>query len=174
MSYVYAIMQKKNQFLGGVFNLQFLRETPTNNIEQFDPYLELWSQLSTAGSPHPGSWYAACASTGEHLYMYGGYNIRKDEFKNTLTCLSVKTLTWSQFYPAGTAGGLGPMRKMGCGMVHFHHDKLAVIGGYGIPSGPTQPGSTFAMFTEGRGGYCNEIHLFDISQGSVSNSCSLN
>ena len=147
-----------------------------SNIEQFDPYLELWTQLNTAGTPHPGLWYTACASTGEHLYMYGGYNIRKDEFDNTLSYLSVKTLTWSQLYPAGTVGGLEirPMGKMGCGIVHFHHDKLAVVGGYGIPTGPIQPETSFTMFTEGRGGYSNEIHVFDISQGTISIRVSLN
>ena len=63
-----------------------------------------------------------------------------------------------------TAGG--PMRKAGCGMVHFHHDKLAVIGGYGYPTGPPQPGSTFInVGTDGRGA-TNEIHVFDLSQGS--------
>ena len=100
-----------------------------NCIEQFDPYLEVWSQLSTKYS------------------------------------LNVKILTWSQLCPAGTAGG--PMRKAMCGMVHFHRDKLAVIGGYGIPTGPTQPGSTFikdTTCTDGRG-WTNEIHVFNLDQG---------
>ena len=42
--------------------------------------------------------------------------------------------TWSLLCLAGTSGG--PIRKTGCGMVHFHQDKLEVIGGYGILSGP--------------------------------------
>ena len=60
------------------------------------------------------------------------------------------------------------MRKAECGIVHFHHDKLAVIGGYGIPTGPTQPGSSFirsTRYTDGRG-WTNEIHVFNISQCS--------
>ena len=63
------------------------------------------------------------------------------------------------------------MKNNECGIVHFHHDKpLAVIGGYGIPTGPTQPGSSFVKstrYTEGRG-WTNEIHIFDIHQGSPS------
>ena len=43
-----------------------------DGIEQFDPYLEVWSQLNTAGTPHPGLECAVCASSGEHVYMYGG------------------------------------------------------------------------------------------------------
>ena len=63
------------------------------------------------------------------------------------------------------------MRKYGCGMVHFHDDKLAVIGGYGYPSGPIQSGteSEFILntdFGDGRG-WSNEFHVFDISHGIV-------
>ena len=137
-----------------------------SSIEQFDPYLEVWTRLNTAGTPHPGLNFADCASYGEHVYMYGGF---KDKLEGVLSCLNVKTLTWSQLSLAGGTAG-GPMRKAGCGIVHFHHDKLAVIGGYGIPTGPTQPGSSFikdTRHTDGRG-WTNEVHVFDISQGSDS------
>ena len=119
-------------------------------IEQFDPYLENWSQLNTGGTPHPGLADAACTSFEDHLYMYGGFTSKGRE--GALSCLNVKTLTWSLLCSAETADG--PMRKYGCGMVHFNHNKLAVIGGYGLPSGPTQPGSTLirnTRFTDGRG-----------------------
>jgi hypothetical protein len=138
-----------------------------HRIEQFDPYLKIWSQLNTAGTPHPGLAYAACASHGEHVYMYGG---RGTKVEGALGCLnfSVKTPTWSQLCPAETVGG--PMRKNSCGIVHFHDDKLAVIGGYGYRNGPIQPGSVLfrtpkAISSSGIG-WTNEIHIFDISQGS--------
>ena len=137
-----------------------------NCIEQFDPYLKVWSQLNTAGTPHLGLEGAACASSGEHVFLYAGL---KGGLKGVLSCLNLKSLTWSQLSPeCGTTGG--PMRKSTCGMVHFHHDKLVVIGGYGFPTGPTQPGSTFSKdtrFTDGRG-WTNEIHVFDLSQGLVT------
>ena len=137
------------------------------HIEQFDPYLEIWSRLNTAGTPHPGLKYTACASHGEHVYMYGGAGTK---YEGVLSCLNfaIKTPTWSQLCPAGTDGG--PMRKIWCSMVHFHDDKLAVIGGYGHPNGPVQPGSEFIRnptATSGIG-WTNEIHIFDISQGSDS------
>ena len=135
-----------------------------NCIEQFDPYLEVWNQLSTAGPPHPRLESAAYASSGEHVYMYGGL---KGEYKGVLSCLNVKTLTWSRLSPEGGTAG-GPMRKIACGMVYFNHDKLAVIGGYGISSGPTQPGSAFTpstKFTDGRG-WTNEVHVFDLGKGN--------
>jgi hypothetical protein len=133
-------------------------------IEQFDPYLEIWSQLNTAGTPHPGLVDVACASHGEHVYMYGGRVDTKGA--GTLSCLNfgVKTPTWSQLCPAETIGG--PMRKVLCGMVHFHDDKLAVVGGYGYPSGPIQPGSVFFRNSTDGCGWTNEIHIFDINQGS--------
>ena len=137
-----------------------------NCIEQFDPYLEVWSQLNTAGTPHPGLESAACASSGELVYMYGG---AKSRYEGVLSCFNVKSLTWLQLSPEGGTAGR-PMRKIYCGMVHFHHDKLAVIGGYGYPTGPTQSGSSFirnTRFTDGRR-WTNEIHVFDLSQGIVT------
>ena len=43
-------------------------------IERFDPYLEVWTRINTAGTLHPGLIHAAvaCTSRGEHVYMYGG------------------------------------------------------------------------------------------------------
>ena len=141
------------------------RDKLARRIEQFDPYLEIWSQLNTAGTPHPGLKYAACASHGELVYMYGGEGTKVE---GVLSCLNfgVKTPTWSQLSPTETIGR--PMRKVLCGMVHFHDDKLAVIGGYGYPNGPIQPGSAFFRnpdIIDGRG-WTNEIHILDISQGS--------
>ena len=142
-------------------------------VEQFDVHSEVWCQRHTLrGTPHPGLSTAACTSFGDYLFVYGGLcDDTYSNFNGVLSCLNIQTLTWSQLYPAGTAGG--PMRKIACGMVHFNHDKLAVIGGYGFPSGPTQPGSTFsedADETDGRG-WTNEVHVFDLSQGSHSQAC---
>ena len=138
-------------------------------VEQFDTHSEVWHQRHTLGSPHAGLSAAACTSSGNYLFVYGG--CCDDTYVNisgVLSCLDTKTLTWSQLCPAGTTGE--PMRKTTCGMIYFYHNKLAVIGGYGLPSGPTQPGSTFIRntgFTDGRG-WTNEIHVFDLSQGNHS------
>ena len=138
-----------------------------NSIEQFDPYLEMWTHITTEGTPHPGRNGAANALFGEQMYMYGGaQDIGKDTYAGVLSSLDLNTFTWSLLCPAGTIGA--PMRKTGCGMVHLNHDKLAVIGGYGTPTGPTQPGSSFirhTRFNDGRG-WTNEIHLFDINRGN--------
>ena len=137
-------------------------------VEQFDIYSEEWHQRDTGGMPHLGLSYPACTSFGSRLYMYGGcYDGTMSTLSGVLSCLDRTTCTWSQLCPAGTAWG--PMKKFGCGILHFHHDILAVIGGYGIPSGPTQPGSTFIRDTSRftGSGYSNEIHFFNFSQGKV-------
>ena len=133
-------------------------------IEQFNPDLEVWRQLNTAGTPHPGLLSAACVSDGENIFTYGGSSGKR--FEGVLSRLNLETLTWSQLSPE-TAGG--PMRKDGCGLI-IVQDKLVLIGGYGIPTGPIQPQATFVRntkFTDGRG-WSNEIHEFNTSQGSHS------
>ena len=135
-------------------------------IEQFDPHLEVWRQLNTSGTPHPGLSVACCTSFGEHVYIYGGFSGKG--YEGVLSCLNVNTLTWSLLCPE-TDGG--PMKKCGSGMFMFKYgDKVAVIGGYGIPTGPTQPGATFTRDTkcmDGRG-WSNEFHVLDIRQGRHS------
>ena len=131
---------------------------------------EVWSERhAVLGPPHPGLSAAACTSFGDYLFMYGGYcDDTISSVSGELSCLNIKTLTWSQLCLAGTAGG--PIKKAGCGIVHVSSDKLAVIGGYGYPTGPTQPGSSFirnTTLTDGRG-WTNEVHVFDLSQGSHS------
>ena len=136
-------------------------------VEQFDIHSEVWCQRDTGGTSHPGLFKAACTSFGNRLFMYGGYcDDTYSNYSGALSCLDLTTLTWSQLSLAGGTAG-GPMRKAACGIVHFHQNKLAVIGGYGIPTGPTQPGSSFIKDTDGSG-WTNEIHVFDISQGSVN------
>ena len=133
-------------------------------IEQFDPCHEVWRQLNTAGTPHPGLVGVACASVGENVYMYGGASLKR--FEGVLSKLNLKTLTWSQLGPEAAGG---QMRKDGSGLI-IVHDKLVVIAGFGIPTGPIQPQATFIRDTrsiDGRG-WSNEIHEFNISQGSHS------
>ena len=137
-----------------------------NCIEQFDPYLEVWRQLNTTGTPHPGIVGAVCASVADQLYMYGGHNGKA--YEGGLSLLNLQTLTWSQLCQEATNDG-GPMKKDSCGIFILRGDTLVVIGGYGIPTGPTeQPGATFVQdtrFTDGCG-WTNEIHTFNINQGN--------
>ena len=104
--------------------------------------------------------------------MYGGLGLGGDVAScacGVLSRLNIKTLTWTPLCPEAIVGG--PMKKYGSGMFMFKYgDKVAVIGGYGYPTGPTQPGATFirdTRYTDGSG-WSNEFHVLDISQGSYS------
>ena len=134
-------------------------------IEQFNPDLEVWRQFNTAGTSHPGLSYAACVSDGENAFMYGGSSGKRPE--GVLSRLNLETLTWSQLSPLQTAGG--PMRKGGCGLI-IVQDKLVLIGGYGIATGPIQPQATFVRSAKLPyvKGYSNEVHEFNMSQGSYN------
>ena len=143
-------------------------------VEQFDPCTEIWCQRSTVGTPHPGLLSAACTLShdGNDLFMFGGLGLGGDLASRTrgvLSRLNIKTLTWSLLCPEALGGA--PMKKYSSSMFMFKSgDKVAVIGGRGYPTGPTQPGATFnrdTRLTDGRG-WSSEFHVFDISQGSHS------
>ena len=56
--------------------------------------------------------------------------------------------------------------EVGCGMVS-HDNHLLILGGYGYPSGPTQPGAEFikdSRHTDGVG-WTNEVHSYDLKEG---------
>ena len=129
------------------------------SVHSFNPCLERWQATSTTGKCPPCLTISACTSSGHHLYLYGGSDGSK--FHDSLYQLDTDSLEWSQL-PSG------PMRKSGHGMVSYE-DKLILFGGYGIPSGPTQPGAEFiknSKHSDGRG-WTNELHMFDIKKGKV-------
>ena len=151
-----------------------LKLAPASVVEQFDPCTEVWCQRSTVGTPHPGLQRAACTLShdGNDLFMYGGYGLCEDFASSTrgvLSRLNIKTLTWSLLCPEAVVGR--PMKKHSSSMFMFKcGDKIAVIGGYGYPTGPTQRGATFTRdtrYTDGSG-WSNECHVLDISQGRHS------
>ena len=138
------------------------RRKLASTMDIFDPYLETWEEHPTTGVPPPGLYDGVCTSLLNSLYWFGGYDSRC--FHNSLHKLDSTTLEWSEIQPTNQDDG--PMRKAGCGMVSFLQDKLAMFGGYGIPTGSIQPGATFtksAMFTGGKG-WNNELHLFNIME----------
>ena len=126
----------------------------------FDPLLEFWDVNKTSGVPPTWLHLGACASAGHHVYLYGGTDGPRPQ--SSLHQLDTRSWTWKQLSSSG------PMR-MGvhvCGMV-AHDSKLVLFGGYGFPSGPTQPGAEFikdSRYTDGRG-WTNEIHTFDLKEG---------
>ena len=138
------------------------RKLPST-VEIFDPYLETWEEHPTTGVPPPGLYFGACTSLLDSLYWFGGWD--GSSRYNSLHRLDTTTLEWSEIQPLNQADG--PMRKSTCGMVSFLQDKLAMFGGYGIPTGPTQPGAMFTKNTHSTsgGGWSNELHVFTITEG---------
>ena len=141
------------------------RQQLSSVVEIFDPYSELWEQRQVQGvAPSPGTYGAASASLYDDLFSFGGRNGR--QYFNTLHRLDSKTWRWSQVSPQNADGA--PMSKAACGMIAFRNS-LVVFGGYGVPRGPTEPGSSFiknTRFTDGRG-WTNELHIFSLSEGNA-------
>ena len=129
-----------------------------SSVHSFDPLLEFWDVNKISGVPPPGPRSGAFASAGHYVYLYGGTD--ESRFHSSLHQLDTRSWTWKQLSSAG------PMRKVACGMV-AHDSKLVLFGGYGVPSGPTQPGAEFiknSRFTYGVG-WTNEVHTFDLKEG---------
>ena len=133
-------------------------EEKSELISCFDPFLEFWAENKCSGVPPPGVHDGACASAGHHVYLYGGDD--GSCYQNSLHQLDSRAWTWKQLSNAG------PMMKVGSGMVAYGN-KLVLFGGYGFPSGPTQPGAEFirnSRVTDGKG-WTNEVHTFDLKEG---------
>ena len=127
------------------------------SVHSFNQYLETWQTRATTGKHPPALYSGSCTTSGHHLYLYGG--VDGQLYHDSLYQLDTDSLEWSQLPN-------GPMRKSGSGMVSYE-DKLILFGGYGPPSGPTQPGAQFikkGRFTESRG-WTNELHMFDVQKG---------
>ena len=112
-------------------------------------------------APSPGTYGAASASLHDDIFSFGGTDGRRD--LNTLHRLDSKTWRWSQVSPQNPDGA--PMPKHGCGMIAFRNS-LVVFGGYGVPRGPTEPGSFIKNIPAVDGsGWTNEFHIYNLLNG---------
>ena len=139
---------------------EFLKEKSelTSSVHSFDPFLECWDENKFSGVPPPGIYLGACASSGHHVYLYGGSD--GSRLHCSLHQLDTKSWTWKQLSSSC------PTRKLMCRMVTFA-SKLVLFGGYGFPSGPTRPGVEFikdSRLTTGIG-WTNELHTYDLKEG---------
>ena len=148
-------------YVYGGLTEDFRREKSSlaSTVHLFIPCLESWQERRLKGPPPPGVYNGACASVGHHAFFYGGLDGTNRH--GSLHQLNTSTLIWSVKSTTGP-----PMRKTGCRMISYD-DKLLLYGGYGIPSGPTQPGAEFIKdprFTDGSG-WTNELHTFCLEGG---------
>ena len=142
---------------GATENYHKIKSELESSVEIFNTHLETWENIDTKRSPPPGLYGGACASSGQYIYTYGGYDGASISLQGTLNQLDTKNCTWKQL--SSYANG-GPMKKSGCGMV-FYQNKLVPFGGYigDSPTGDTQPGASY------KDGRTNELHVFDLKEG---------
>ena len=133
-------------------------------VEVFHPHSEHWEAKQCTGqTPAPGLRGAASAVVNDQLYSYGGKD--GDNYHlHSLHQLSAKTYEWRGLNAKGPAS---PMPKSEAAMVACG-DGLALFGGYGVPRGPTQRGSSFiksTVYSDGRG-WTNEFHIYHLNEGT--------
>ena len=136
----------------------------SRQLEVYDCYSTTWIQRKTTGTPPPGLALGACTSINDKLYTYGGYGGSDSPFTGTLSQLDTSTMEWKLL-----TSDIGPMKKQGAGIIGLNDDQLAVLGGVGIPTSPTQPGSSFVRdrSSSDGSGWTNEFHIFNISNGML-------
>ena len=133
-------------------------------LEVYDCYSKTWVQRKTTGTPPPGLAIGACTSINIKLYTYGGHGGGGSLYTGTLSQLDTSTMEWKLL-----TSDIGPMKKQGARMIAVNDEQLAVLGGYGIPTSPTQPGASFvrnSRRSDGNG-WTNEFHIFNISNGML-------
>ena len=130
-------------------------------VEMFDAYTEVWQQKEVTGeAPAPGVYGAASASLDDDLFTFGGHDGSR---RYNLLHLLKDATQWVELCPQNDSAE-SPMAKSGARMVAFGSN-LAVFGGYGIPHGPTQPGSSFIRRAGGDGGWTSEFHIYNLEDG---------
>ena len=148
-------------FAGWTVDFDKTKKELSSTIQVFDQYLEEWRQLKTTGSPPKGLYGGGCCvSPSGDLCVYGG----TDGSNSRGGLYKFSSEKWSQL--SGESDGNSPMKKVGCGMISFNKNKLAVIGGYGPPPASLQPGASFIedkRFSDGRG-WINEFHIFNTDE----------
>ena len=142
------------------------RKSLQSIVELYDPHTEKWeAKRCTGEAPVPGLYAAASASSSDALYNYGGED-SDGKWVNSLHRLSANTFRWSEL-SRQNAGDVSPIAKSGAGMA-VCGDMLAVLGGYGVPHGPTQRGVSFiknTSWSDGRG-WTNEFHIYHLNEGT--------
>ncbi len=135
-------------------------------LEVFDGIVEEWQQKPTTGVPPPAMYRGGCAAVGTAMYICCGSD--GASWQSSLHSLDSVSYMWKGVQP--TNPGDGPMEKDSCGMISIDEDKLALIGGYGKPTHPLQPGATFVRNTRitGGSGWTDAFHLYHTNESKFT------
>ena len=140
------------------------RKEMASRVDVFYPHNEQWDPKQCTGAfPPPGLHLSANVVVNGHLYSYGGRD-GDDEFVKSLHQLSATTYRWSEL-TSQSAKEECPMPKDGAAMAACGDD-LALLGGFGMPHDPTQPGPSFMRADDNDGrGWTNEFHIYNVNKG---------
>ena len=151
-------------FIASADNLVYLwggwGDTEPETVFLFHQNTETWARQRTRG-PHPpaGLSNGGCCISGQHLYIYGGWD-RKSRY-GTLYELNTNSWTWKKI---SDGGARRPGKKIGCRMIPYQ-DQLLVIGGrYDKTPSSRQVGSSY------EDGRTNEVHCYNLTTGNCVTS----
>ena len=146
-------------FIASAGNLVYLwggeGDTEPDAVFLFNRDTEAWVRQRTRG-PHPaaGLHSGGCCISGQHLYIYGGWDGKSRH--GVLYELNTNSWTWRKLFDKDTGG---PGKKSGCRMIPYK-DHILVIGGrYDKMPSSRQAGSSY------EDGRTNEVHCFNLNTG---------
>ena len=136
-------------------------DTEPETVFLFRRDTKSWARQRTRG-PHPpaGLDNGGCCISGQHLYIYGGWD--KKALYGTLYELNTNSWTWRQLSD-GVASG--PAKKSGCRMIPYQDQLLVVGGSYGEMPSSRQAGASY------ENGRANEVHCFNLTTGKIQSYC---
>ena len=134
-----------------------------SRIDTFNVNTGCWELRTTRGTPPLGVESYSCVAVKSELYYFGGGCGHPKCYHNSVCALSTSTLQWRMLTPT-TSGNGAPMKKHGCGIIHFtdkEEDLLFAVGGCALSSSSHQHG---AKYQAGSGYvHTNEQHIFCLS-----------
>ena len=136
-------------------------DTEPETVFLFHLDTKTWARQRTRGRHPPvGLRNGGCCISGQHLYIYGGWDGQSRY--GTLYELNTNLWTWRKL---SDGGARGPGKKSGCSIIPYQ-DQLLVVGGhYSEMPSSRQAGSSYQR------GYTNEIHCFNLTTGKRQSYC---
>ena len=146
-------------FITSVGNLVYLwgglGDTEPKAVFLFHCDTKTWARQHTRG-PHPSAGLngGGCCISGQHLYIFGGWD--GESRHRTLYELNTSSCTLRKLSDGGAAG---PGNKLQCTMISYQ-DQLLVVGGrYEEVPSSRQAGSSY------EDGRTNEVHCYNLTTG---------
>jgi hypothetical protein len=170
-NHILAPVGGKSYLLGGETD-PFREEAERNRVagllSVFDHEAKQWEhdRYINGDEKPPGVRSGGFISGERFIYSFGGRADTGFERYNTLHKFNTEKMEWIAF-PPNVVTTETPIPKAGCEPVIID-DKLCLFGGYGTPTGPPQPDSSFT-FDEGvyDKGNTNEFHVYNLKNVAV-------